>query len=248
MKIARSFEQYDNRIKVYSNSQNLGDYPNRNKAALLATGRYIKYVDSDDIINPGGLQTMITAMEKFPKAAFGFSDVRNESPESLPRQYSGEQALRLHFLQGGFLLAGPGSSIIRKDVFDTMGGFSGKRYISDYEAWLQLCLQHPVVVFAAGLTWLRIHSGQENDVGKLAYYSLNYNLHRQFINSSNCPFSAAEKNKILYNYRILLARRIYQRLLKWYGIKKTLDTIKAAGETNLIFLYAFLPIKKYTGK
>ena len=129
-----------------------------------------------------------------------------------------------------------------------MGGFSGKRYISDYEAWLQLCLQHPVVVFAAGLTWLRIHSGQENDVGKLAYYSLNYNLHRQFINSSNCPFSAAEKNKILYNYRILLARRIYQRLLKWYGIKKTLNTIKAAGETNLIFLYAFLPIKKYTGK
>jgi glycosyltransferase involved in cell wall biosynthesis len=30
------------------NEKNLGDYPNRNKAATYARGKYIKYVDSDD--------------------------------------------------------------------------------------------------------------------------------------------------------------------------------------------------------
>ena len=33
--IAKSFEKKDNRIKVYINEANLGDYPNRNKAASL---------------------------------------------------------------------------------------------------------------------------------------------------------------------------------------------------------------------
>jgi len=30
------FEQKDNRIKAYKNEVNLGDYPNRNRAASLA--------------------------------------------------------------------------------------------------------------------------------------------------------------------------------------------------------------------
>jgi glycosyltransferase involved in cell wall biosynthesis len=245
--VAASLAQKDTRIKLFSNPENLGDYPNRNRAAALATGKYIKYVDSDDVLYEHGLQTMVDAMEKFPQAAFGFSDVRSEPAASLPRQYSGEEALRIHFLQGGLLHAGPGSSIIRKDVFDKMGGFSGTRFISDYEAWLQLCLQYPVVIFANGLTWLRTHRGQENDVGKLAYYSLNYNLHKSFFNNGLNPFSRSERKILLYNYRILLSRRIYQRLLPWYGFKKTMEAVKSSGENLSIFLHAFLPMKKITG-
>jgi len=50
--IAKSYEQKDARIKVYVNDKNLGDYPNRNKAASYAKGKYIKYLDADDIIYP----------------------------------------------------------------------------------------------------------------------------------------------------------------------------------------------------
>ena len=53
--IAKSYEQKDARIKVYVNDKNLGDYPNRNKAASYAKGKYIKYLDADDIIYPHGL-------------------------------------------------------------------------------------------------------------------------------------------------------------------------------------------------
>ena len=44
--IAKSYEKKDARIKVYVNAQNLGDYPNRNKAASYAKGKYIKYLDA----------------------------------------------------------------------------------------------------------------------------------------------------------------------------------------------------------
>src|SRR5258705_9727856 len=48
--IAKTFEQRDARIKVYVNEKNLGDYPNRNKAAGYENGEFIMYLDSDDPI------------------------------------------------------------------------------------------------------------------------------------------------------------------------------------------------------
>src|ERR1700753_1799917 len=62
---ARSWAAKDNRIKVYLNEQNLGDYPNRNRAASYATGKYIKYLDSDDLLYPHCLQVMVHGMESY---------------------------------------------------------------------------------------------------------------------------------------------------------------------------------------
>ena len=224
--IANQFAAGDHRIKVYVNEQNLGDYPNRNKAASYATGKYIKYIDSDDCLKPQTLSEMIEAMEKFPTAAFGFCDIKQVGNKSYPIFYTGREALQEHFFNRGLLLAGPSSSIIRRDCFESIGGFSGIRYISDYEAWLKLCLQYDVVVMPPDLVNIRLHTGQELDVGKLAYYHLNYNLHKTFINSPAFPFSNKEKSKLLYNYKVLLSRRVYQRLLKWFGLRKTMNTEK----------------------
>ena len=48
VEIAQQYEKKDGRIRFYRNEKNLGDYPNRNKAASYAGGKYIKYVDADD--------------------------------------------------------------------------------------------------------------------------------------------------------------------------------------------------------
>ena len=243
--VKKTFAQKEKRIQWHVNEKNLGDYPNRNKAATYAKGKYIKYVDSDDAVYPHTLGSMVDAMEKFPSAAFGFCDAKaNTALKGYPLFYTGREALKTHFFNNGLLLAGPSTSIIRKDAFDKMGGFPGTRYISDYQAWLQLCLLHDVVVMEPGLVWLRTHAGQENDVGKLEYYHLNYNLHRDFISSPEFPFTEKEKKRLLFNYKILLGRRVYQRLIKWYGIKRSLQTIRKAGESPLILLTAFLPMKK----
>jgi glycosyltransferase involved in cell wall biosynthesis len=69
--IAQSYEAKDSRIKVYVNEHYLGDYPNRNKTASYAKGKYLKYVDADDMIYPHGLEIMVQTMEQFPEADFG---------------------------------------------------------------------------------------------------------------------------------------------------------------------------------
>lgn len=241
--IAKNYATKDERIKVFVNEKNVGDYPNRNIAASYANGKYIKYVDSDDSIFPHTLQTMVDAMEKYPTAAFGFCDC-NPGDKKYPVFFTGTNALRQHFFKQGLLLAGPSNTIIKLSCFKTLGGFSGTRYISDYEAWLNFCLHYDMVLLPPNLVQLRTHTGQENDVGKLAYYHLNYNLHKAFIQSPAFPFAEQERKKLLFNYKVLLGRRLYQRLLKWYGLKKSLQTIKNAGETPLIFITAFLPMKK----
>lgn len=241
--IARKYEAKDTRVRLYINESNLGDYPNRNKAASYASGKYLKYVDSDDIISSNGLEVMLSAMEQFPDAGFGFSK-RSDDKNICPYSLSGEASLRKHFLGGGFLQSGPSTTIIKTEAFKKNGGFGGARYISDYEAWLNLCLDFSVVVFTNGLMWIRQHEGQEMNLGKLKYYSLNYNLHKKFITATKNPFTEKERKQILYNYKILLGRRVYQRLLRWYGFSKTYQTIKEAGEGWKIFFTAFKPTKK----
>ncbi|WP_315819845.1 glycosyltransferase family 2 protein [Paraflavitalea speifideaquila] len=54
VELAKHYEAHDARVKVYVNEQNLGDYPNRNKAASYASGKYLKYVDADDTLYPWG--------------------------------------------------------------------------------------------------------------------------------------------------------------------------------------------------
>ena len=71
VEIAREFASRDERIRVVVNDENLGDYPNRNRAASLACGTYLKYVDADDYIYPGGLQTLMGMMAQFPAAGYG---------------------------------------------------------------------------------------------------------------------------------------------------------------------------------
>src|SRR5438105_4541179 len=48
-------EYKDERIRAYRNEKNLGEYPNRNKAISLATGKYLIFIDGDDILYPHGI-------------------------------------------------------------------------------------------------------------------------------------------------------------------------------------------------
>ena len=73
LEIAKRFEKLDKRVKVYVNSQNLGDYPNRNMAASYATGKYLKYVDADDTLYDYCLSVMVRYTDRFPEAGFGLS-------------------------------------------------------------------------------------------------------------------------------------------------------------------------------
>ena len=161
VEIAQDYASKDKRIKVYVNEKNLGDYPNRNKAASYAKGEFLKYLDADDLMYPYCLDIMLDAMRFFPEAAMALSQniINDKAPYpilSLPNQTAKE-----NFLGGIPISVGPSSAIIRRQIFEKLGGFSTEQYVGDTELWMRISFQYPIIKLQPSLIWWRIHDEQQ---------------------------------------------------------------------------------------
>ena len=121
--IAKGYESNNDKIKVYVNETNLGDYNNRNQAAGYANGKYIKYVDSDDLIYPHSLQIFVEGMEKFPEAAVGIMSGISQDNIPYPYLMHPGEAYRYHFYSVGIFDTGPSALIFRADRFREISRF-----------------------------------------------------------------------------------------------------------------------------
>jgi glycosyltransferase involved in cell wall biosynthesis len=202
IEIARKYEAQDSRVKVYVNEKNLGDYPNRNKAASYAKGKYLKYLDSDDIMYPHCLQVMVNSMEMFPDAGFGLSSkVGIEEP--FPSLIKPRQIYWENFYNFRHFDRAPGSAIIKTSVFKEIGGFSGKRMIGDYEFWFKISRKYSMVKFSFDLYWNRIHADQESSSEYAKQYrKLRHQVLMQNLFDEECPLSKDEVRVILKKEKI----------------------------------------------
>ena len=199
VEIAQSYAAKDPRVKSVINDKNLGDYPNRNKAASLAKGKYIKYVDADDMIYPVGLQVMVEGMEKFPEAGWGLSSLPQDKFRMYPFLLSGEEAYQRHYFEQQLFHKAPLSAILRKDFFDSVGGFSGRRYLGDFEMWHLLANKSPVVLMSQGVVWYREHEEQEMQNNRTDFtIPFKYVLcSEEMLNRDDCPLNEKDKKRAL---------------------------------------------------
>lgn len=63
LKICKNYQEKDKRIKIYS-QRNQGVSAVRNKGLTIATGDYIAFVDSDDIISKNMYEILVECLEK----------------------------------------------------------------------------------------------------------------------------------------------------------------------------------------
>jgi glycosyltransferase involved in cell wall biosynthesis len=216
VEIARKYEELDSRIKVYINEVNLGDYPNRNKAASYASGKYLKYLDSDDMMSPKCIEVMVNQMELHPDCAFGISSrVLNQALKHSP-----ESAYRVHFFERGILDLGPSASIIRNDIFKKENGFWKLRCVSDFEFWFRIAQKYAVLELEKDLIFWRQHEEQEINLGSLEYLEHSLNIVTDKLN--DCELKSFEKQAILKKYRKGTSRQIIKST-RQLGILKTIN-------------------------
>jgi glycosyltransferase involved in cell wall biosynthesis len=221
VQIAREFSAKDSRVKVYVNECNLGDYLNRNKAASYASGKYLKYIDSDDLIYSHGLQVMVEAMEKFPQAGLGLPYQKIEDTQPYPYLVDSGTAYRQFFFNEDFLLSGPTGAIIRRDLFEEVGRFSGKRFVGDTELWLTLAARRPVVKFQPALFWWRQHEFQEYRNGQSVdgYYILSYLMLKEVLADINCPMNEQDRKRAMARLTKKQSRLVLHIMLKKADIR-----------------------------
>jgi glycosyltransferase involved in cell wall biosynthesis len=245
--IAKKYEQKDTRVKVYRNKTNLGQFKNRNTAASFGKGEYIKYFDSDDVMNANLLEITMQAMQAFPKASVGIECRWSKIPaEKLPVIFTSREAYVNHFFKGNdFLHYGPSSSIIRKTLFDECNGYDETvGILADTLLMLQLAAKSPVVAFKPDLFYWRRHEGQVT-VEQQNYYLMF--CQRQQINSTvlngKTPFSSSEVDIVKQNLKNIFLRNIFNYIGSIKNPMKLYKMFKIMDIKFLDFFKAFLKNK-----
>jgi glycosyltransferase involved in cell wall biosynthesis len=211
--IARTYEKKDDRVKVYVNEVNLGDYPNRNKAASYATGKYLKYVDADDYIYPWGLGLLIIMMERFPEAGWGLCSLDQYRGRPFPFELSPREAYEYNYSGPGLFHKAPLSSIIRREVFEKEKGFSSLRMVGDFEMWHRLALRYKVVLMPQGIVWYREHGEQE--IKSFNQFAGIYEkLIFEYLSHPECPLEKSAAGELLRKMKGKKNRKIVKAILQ----------------------------------
>ncbi len=224
--IANTYAHRDSRIQVHVNQNNLGDYPNRNRAASYAKGKYLKYVDADDIIYPYGLEQLVFYMEQFPEAGYGLLSLQREKDRFLPYQLSPKEAYLTHYLKYPIFNSAPLSSIIKREAFIKIGGFTGKRMLGDFEMWHLLSKQNNVLLMPIGMVAYRTHEEQESiEIRTNPLVPFQYTLLSKFIvQTEDAPLNDTDRNLILGKIKRKESREIISAFYR-HSFKKGMELL-----------------------
>ena len=238
--IAQSYADKDSRIHLYKNERNLGDYPNRNQEAFYAKGKYIKYLDADDLMYPWALECLVGMMEKNPSAKWGLCSLAPDRSRIYPYVLSPEEAYRYNYFKCSLFHKAPLSAIITKEAFNGVGGFTGKQHLGDFEMWHLLAMKYPVLLMPQGMVWYRMHGDQQmTDNLTDPYVPFKYlALKVELINDDRCPLTDVEKRKIVRNTRRQMARVILKTLVK--GDTKNFKKMRLLSKFSWLDVFRYL--------
>ena len=160
--IARRYAAQDPKIKLFINEKNLGDYPNRNQAAKHASGKYLKYLDADDLHGPWILNIMVDAMEQFTDAGLGLF-AHGKGSTLFAHCLSPDEAYTAHYKDGIQIFSrSPLGAIIRTSAFRELDGFPENQHVGDHEFWHTIGSVYPTVILPSKLTHYSIHEDQQS--------------------------------------------------------------------------------------
>lgn len=198
VKIAKKYERSDKRIKTYVNDENITQFPNRNKAASFAKGKYVKYMDSDDKIYDWGLEYCVGVMENYPRAGMGIFRAKNKVNE---KYLSSKEAVNKHFFENSFLNIGPSGIILNRKAFE-MAGYYNPNYgvPSDMYFNIKMASLFPVVLLEKEFFYYRTHKGQEIN-NRYSYLLNSYPYMRDILKFPELPLSNEKKAILLLKAR-----------------------------------------------
>ncbi len=209
--IAKRYEVLDPRVRVVLNERNLGQFGNRNRAAELARGPLLKYHDSDDLMYPHCLATMVPMLLSEPTAGFGLSAGNHWQGGPCPMLLTPRMAYQREFFGEGLFNCGPGGALFRADAFRKLGGFVDAGAPSDHLFWMRACTQVNVVLMPADLFWYRVHPTQEFQTQAAQLQNAKVaGLIWQALHAPECPLTADEREQAKRNRAYHLAKRTLQ--------------------------------------
>jgi len=212
--MANHYCKKDERIKAFSNKNRLGQFRNRNEIAGYANGKYLKFLDSDDMIYPFGIEQLVYYMEMFPDSGYGLCSIDQDNERMFPYCLDPKDAYFMNYFDKPIFHKAPLSSIIKRDIFTACGGFPYESVSGDFAMWNYLSQLFPVVLMPHGIVWYRIHTEQEmQKTRENVSVQFDYlKVEEFFLNHSDCPLMGNDKLKAIRNNNNKIRKFIFWKL------------------------------------
>lgn len=177
----------DSRIKYFKNEKNSGAAVSRNRALQEAKGKWIAFLDSDDLWLPEKLEKQITFMEEngYHFSYTNYEEI-NMAGERTGVKVTGPKKITK---TGMFNYCWPGCLTVMYDA-ETVGliQIADIKKNNDYAMWLKVCKKADCYLLDETLAWYRKRSGSISNQGYLNLIKWHYKLFKE-ANSKNCIVS-----------------------------------------------------------
>ncbi len=144
---ADEINRYGGRVRLIQHSENKGVSAARNRGILNARGKYIAFLDSDDLWVKGKLKIQVAFLDENPHYPLCYTDEiwvrkgKRVNPMHKHAKYSGwifERCLPLCIIS-------PSSAVMRKTLFSKVGLFDEALPVcEDYDFWLRVSIRFPI--------------------------------------------------------------------------------------------------------
>jgi len=192
---------------------------------------------------PHALSVMVGLMRGEPTAGLGISLLRRHTGGPVPMLLSPRMSYQREFLGAGLFSGGPGSAIVRRSVFEMLGGFIDAGNASDDLFWLHACARVDVLLLPADLTWFRVHDTRaSNSPASSEDYFVVTREAWKAIDAADCPLTLAERVKARDAIAVRLAKRMVRDVFRGRG-RRALRRFRAAGIAVPRFVSHLKPLR-----
>ncbi len=166
----------------------------------MATGKFVIFIDGDDMIYSHGLEFMVNALEGFPECGMALMHPFMNWM-FLPAVISSRDFYISNYFGKGFNSVAFANTLFNTAILNEVGGISTEYLAGDTFVRLVIAAKYSTLIIQDQLTWWRETPGQafqrlsnSPDAG-----IQNIRLHLRILSSQECPLDEAERQQAINN-------------------------------------------------
>ena len=181
--------RFSSRLAYWESQLDRGQSHAINKGWARASGRYVWWLNGDDMLAPGALFHSVESLEAQPGVDLVYGDLVNVDDRGRPLSlYPSWEFDLADFLARGRHVTQPGA-LMRREVLERIGSLDESlHYLMDTDYWIRLALAGGTLVHLPSvLALFRVHQQAKTQTGSMAAVEERYLLNRRIYASPDLP-------------------------------------------------------------